>query len=384
MLSRRLLPYGVKDYYPAEALRLGALLAKAERILTLWGYSEIKLPLLEYKSLFEETLGEVDGIFTLPEYGRELALRYDFTPQLLRFVLHQKRKLFPLRLYYKGETFNRNRQLWEEPAVGFELVGGEGSEADAEVLVLTAELLKEFGIEGVTLVVGHRTVYDRLSERFGTEAVNLKRYSREFEPYLRTYELTSDGWEELDLPGKAKEELRRLGKMLKNYGVRAVLLPSLAPEREYYSGIFFKALAPSGKVLGGGGRYDRLFERFGHAIPAAGATLLIGKLLEEVNPTALLPVRIYAVEAGAPEGRGWELAKLLRERGFAVARDTVPRNFEKSLEVAKEKGYDLLLAVGKDLPPGGTEVQTSFGRVGLFPLTERGKRELEDLLRVLR
>jgi len=124
MVVKKLLPYGVKDYYPKEVERLKTILQRVEEELTLWGYEEIKLPLLEYRELFETALGKKikDG-FPIADGGEDLALRYDFTPQILRFVIHQKGKNYPLRVYYKGETFKKSRELWEEINVGFELVG---------------------------------------------------------------------------------------------------------------------------------------------------------------------------------------------------------------------------------------------------------------------
>ncbi len=380
MTFDRLLPYGVKDYYPSEAEKLDRLFRKLEGELTLWGYSPIKLPHLEYKELFERTLSEVEGIFTFPEYGRELALRYDFTPQLLRFVLHQRRRLFPYRVYYKGETFRRDRQLWEESSVGFELVGGEGTEADAEILALSATLLKKVGLKNFTLIVGHRRIYDLLSEKFGQKSVDLKRFSKETKPFLRTYR--KEDLKKLDkigLPKEVLEEISELFEFVKNYAeIEPLFLPSLKPERDYYSGIFFKVVSPSGEVPAKGGRYDRLFERFGKSIPATGGAISLTKLLRELPEREEGPPKVYVVDL-SDEGKGWNLAKLLREKGVAAARDTVKREPTQSLSVAEEKGYDLLLAVEGDLPFEGKVLKTDLGKVLSVPLTEKG-RELEKRL----
>ncbi len=375
MTFDRLLPYGVKDYYPSEAEKLERFFRKLEGELSLWGYSPIKLPHLEYKELFERTLSRVEGIFTFPEYGRELALRYDFTPQLLRFVLHQKRRLFPYRVYYKGETFRKDRQLWEESSVGFELVGGEGTEADAEILALSATLLKKVGLKDFALIVGHRKIYDLLSEKFGQQWVDLKRFSKETKPFLRTYRKENlRRLAEVGVPKEVLEEIAELFEFVKNYAqMEPLFLPSLNPERDYYSGFFFKVISPSGEVLAKGGRYDRLFERFGKSISATGGAISLTKLLKEISKREEGPPKVYIVDL-SDEGKGWNLAKLLREKGVVAARDTVKREPSRSLSVAEEKGYDLLLVVDGDLPFEGKVFKTDLGKLLSVPLTEKGKK----------
>jgi len=354
MAENRLLPYGVKDYYPQEVERLNSILSEAQRELTLWGYREIKFPTLEYKKLFENTLGESlkDGFLLKEcEKGEILALRYDFTPQIVRFVLHSKERIFPLRVYYKGETFRSDRQLWEEVELGFELVGADTVEADAEILAIVTGILKRLGIKEYTLVVGHRLAYESLVERFGKPAVDKKRFSPPLKDFLKTYPLTGEGWQRLSLPQRVKEELLALLGLLKTYQLaeeNILFSPSLKPEREYHSGLYFRVIGKSG-TLAVGGRYNRLFERFGENIPAVGGGLKINNLLEVVPKRESSPRRVYIIDTEPSKGEGWKLAKLLRERGIIAERDIVTRDPQRSVKVAKEKGYEEIIVIGKEI-----------------------------------
>lgn len=352
MAVRKLLPYGVKDYYPKEVKLLNRILRETERELTLWGYEEIKLPTLEYKELFETALGKklTDGFLLKDcEGGDVLALRYDFTPQILRFVLHRRSKSYPLRVFYKGETFKGNRELWEEVQVGFELVGAPSVEADAEVMAVIENILSALGIKDYLLVVGHREAYRWASEKWGPEEVRKKSYSPQREPYLKNYPLLGNGWEALELPPGVKGDLSTLRRLFTAYGIgnRAVFNPSLEPERDYYSGLFFKVVGKRG-VLARGGRYDRLFERFGEKIPATGGGLKINLLLEEVSLSEESPKRVYVIDTTPEKVLGWRIAKFLRQRGITAERDIVKREPGLSVKHASEKGFDTILVVEAD------------------------------------
>ena len=349
MVLKKLLPYGVKDYYPEEWEKLSEILEIAEKELKFWGYREIGLPHLEFKKLFETTLGDIKKIFPVGDWeGEELALRYDFTPQILRFVFHQRRELYPLRIYYKGNVFKKGNQLWEEPTLGFELVGAESVEADAEAIVLTVNILRKLGFENFKILIGHRAVYDLLPEKFGKRAVEVKDFNRLPKEVLKNYDLFGKGWKSLELPKEAVKDLETLSGYLKDFEPNIEMLPSLVPPRDYYSGIFFKVILDSSTIVAGGGRYDNLFGKFGRAVPATGGGLKLLKLIERFVSKSSKPLKVFVIDTTGDKREGWKIANLLREKGFIAARDLVIRNADSSLKVAKEKGYDLAAVIKEE------------------------------------
>jgi len=373
MPLKKLLPYGVKDYYPPEAQKLEEIFDLVRSELKLWGYRPIKLPSLEFKELFETALGEpIKDDFTTWECEGEglLALRYDFTPQILRFVLNSKKRTYPVRIYYGGETFKSSRELWEESSIGFELVGSSSPEADAEVVALLKTILQRLGLEDYRIVLGHRRAWDRLVELVGAEAAQKKR----FDPRLKEfYSLTSPskvGGE--NLPPEVKEEVGRLARLLSNHSLldgKILFSPSLKPERDYYCGIFFTVYAQGG-IIARGGRYDRLFERFGESIPAVGCGIKLTPLLELVNPSRRAE-GIYIIDATPSKELGWKLAKLLRDRGIPAERDIVARDPLLSLEAARAKGYEVIALVGDKKVEGTIKIDPSLDpQQALEKLTE--------------
>ena len=349
MVLKKLLPYGVKDYYPEEWEKLSEILEIVENELKFWGYREIGLPHLEFKKLFETTLGDIKKIFPVGDWeGEELALRYDFTPQILRFVFHQKRELYPLRIYYKGNVFKKGNQLWEEPTLGFELVGAESVEADAEAIVITVNILHRLGFENFKIIVGHRTVYDLLTEKFGKSAVEVKSFDKLPKEFLRSYSIYKEEWKSLELPERAVKDFETLSGYLKDFNPNMELLLSLVPPRDYYSGIFFKVILDSSTIVAGGGRYNNLFRKFGRTIPATGSGLKLLKLLDRFGSKSSKPLRIFVIDTTSDKKEGWKVANLLRRNGFIAARDLVIRNADSSLKVAKEKGYDLAAVIKEE------------------------------------
>jgi len=349
MVVKKLLPYGVKDYYPQEVRVLKEILKTVEKELTLWGYEEIKLPTLEYKEIFETTLGKklTDGFLLKDcERGDILALRYDFTPQIVRFVFHCREKTYPLRIFYKGETFKHSDELWEKIGFGFELVGAASVEADAEIIAIIENILSSLGIQNYTFVLNHRKVFDFLRRKYSDKVIKSKNFYPKLEIFFKNYPLLDRDWEVLEIPEGVKSEFFTLRELLKTYNIggNVIFNPSLEPERDYYSGLFFKVLHRKG-ILAGGGRYDRLFELFGEQIPATGGGIKINNLLELVGDGYNFPKRVYIIDTNPNKVWGWKIANLLRSNGIIAERDIISRPIENSITHAKEKGFEVIFLI---------------------------------------
>jgi histidyl-tRNA synthetase len=125
------------------------------------GYQTIDTPVLEHTELFLRKSGgeRVAQMYAFNFRDREISLRPEFTASTLRFYAESLQSApLPVRLSYSGPVFRyerpqagRTRQFTD---IGVELIGGTGSQADAEVIHLALEALREVGIDG-KLVVGH-------------------------------------------------------------------------------------------------------------------------------------------------------------------------------------------------------------------------------------
>jgi ATP phosphoribosyltransferase regulatory subunit len=349
--GKRILPYGVKDYYPEELNHLKNILKISEEELNLWGYKEIKLPYLEFKKLFETVEENIndDFIFT-GDNGEILSLRYDFTPQLVRFVLHNANREIPYRIYYKGETFKRSRELWEELNLGFELIGGETVEADAEIIAVIKTIFEKLEVKNYKIVIGHRKAYESLKERIPENYLLNKIYDAKYEKeeYLKLYPLEGKEWESQKLPADVKEEIETLRELFKSYnllGENVLFYPAMEPKRKYYSGLFFEFVHPKG-ILARGGRYDNLFKKFGEDIPATGGGIKVQKLVEVSKKGEKPGKGIYIIDTTKGKVLSWKLARILREKGIPAVRDLVKRDIETSIDVARKKGFAKIMIIG--------------------------------------
>src|SRR3984885_15283669 len=147
-------PRGTFDILPESAARRKVLEEQADRILGAAGYRRIGPPTFEATELFARGVGEATDIVQKEMYtfddggGRSLTLRPEITAPVCRAYLeHGMHKLAqPVKLWYLSSNFRaeapqrgRYRQFWQ---VGAEVIGSAAPEADAELIVVLAELLE--------------------------------------------------------------------------------------------------------------------------------------------------------------------------------------------------------------------------------------------------
>jgi histidyl-tRNA synthetase len=129
--------------------------------MELHGYQTVDTPVLEHTELFLRKSGgeRVAQMYAFNFRDREISLRPEYTASILRYYVESGQSSpLPVRLSYAGPVFRyerpqagRTRQFTD---TGVELIGGQGSQADAEIIHLAMEGLSTLGISG-KLVLGH-------------------------------------------------------------------------------------------------------------------------------------------------------------------------------------------------------------------------------------
>ncbi len=275
-------------------------------------YSEVVLPILDYAEPYEALLspasrGELYRF--VDRDGEVLALRSDFTPLLARLIAPRLGGLsLPLRLFYRGDVVRwaeeRAGRLRESYQVGAELLGEDGEAAETEMLGLFLDLLAAAGAPRPAVIVGFAGALDELLlgaagpggaaelaaavarrersavRRLGGSAALLEVVDRGVPAYpaalgasgerlARCAEIVAD-------LAKAHPEIS-IGVDLAEFAQLAVdprLGTSDTSQRSYYDGLVFRGYAGAGGIeIGGGGRYNRLFDQLGVNLPAVGFTL---------------------------------------------------------------------------------------------------------------
>lgn len=142
-----------------------------QRFLRLYGYQPVELPVIELADLFLIKAGDqvVNKLFTVEHQGREFALRPEFTAAAAYHYLTDPARPSVARWQFQGYVFeddpfsNHNVQRFN---LGAELIGLDGSIADAEIIALAANGLSAFEVSEYRLLIGHADLMRRVLTGF--------------------------------------------------------------------------------------------------------------------------------------------------------------------------------------------------------------------------
>lgn len=380
---------GMNDLLPDQSPAWQQVESIIRNVAASYGYSEIRMPVLESTQLFKRSIGEVTDIVEKEMYtfddrnGESVTLRPEGTASCVR-AGNQHGLLYNQiqRLWYMGPMFRyerpqkgRYRQFHQ---FGIETFGIDSADADAEVILLSARLWQAFGIaDQVELQLNSlgsneaRANYrDALRSYLSDYASELDEDSQrrlETNPLrildskdVNTQKLLenapklSDYWDD-----ESREHFKQLTMRLENAGVKYTLNERLVRGLDYYNRTVFEwvttALGAQGTVCAGG-RYDGLVEQLGgKATPAVGFAMGMERLvllLQEQNKlTPRRTVDAYLMPLG-------EEAELNAPRIAEQLRNELPDlrlvthcgggAMKKQMKKADKSGAEVALIIGAD------------------------------------
>lgn len=144
---------------------------KMQNFMKKFGYKIIELPILQPADLFLTRAGDalIGRLFTFERYGRQYALRPEFTAAAAHhFVASGIDEA--VRWQFSGPIFEDSPDSPNQVqrySVGAEFIGGSDVGADAEIITMAAQGIKELGIEEVTIVIGHVGLQSCLLQHYG-------------------------------------------------------------------------------------------------------------------------------------------------------------------------------------------------------------------------
>ena len=400
---------GMRDLIGEEAQTFTHIITKARETALLYGYKEVITPHVEPLELLSAKSGEEirQRMFIFKDLGERLvALRPEFTASIARLtttVLKTEPK--PLRLFSVGTVYRydepqrgRYREFWQS---NFELMGSAKPEADAEIVLLTNNLMTSLGLHGYVFKIGHIGVIRGILSQDGIDektqnAVLQRMDKKEYDAALTLVEsdkcrkmleglLEIRGNDWLDTVEqlqsyvinyeKAKIAAGNLAEVLKliaeSTDVKITVEPAFARGLEYYTGMIFEIYIPGLDIaLGGGGRYDRLIEAFGgEPTPAVGCAHGIDRIAialhtqkTTVAPKAEKKVVVLPITE-AMKSEALKIAQQLRASGVTVEFEVMGRKMAKALEDADKRKADFAVIVG--------EIELKEGAVVLKHLANR-------------
>ncbi len=417
---------GMHDILPADAAAWGWLERRLAAVMSRYGFSEIRIPIVEQAELFTRAIGQGTDVVEKEMYafddrnGDRLSLRPEGTAGVVRAVI-QHGLLNPpgLKVWYRGPMFRherpqkgRQRQFHQ---TGVEVFGLDTPAADAELIALGTRLWRELGIDDrieleintlgdrddrlryrQALVDFLAPLRDRLDEdsRRRLDSNPLRILDTKVKA---TRALLADAPELPDFLGpEARGHFDDLVAMLDAQGIGYRINPALVRGLDYYCRTVFEwttdALGAQGTVCAGG-RYDDLVEiQGGRSTPGIGFALGMERLLELVRSEhgdfAEAP-HVYLLGA-EPVSERLALAERLRDAWprIRVVTDLQGGSFKAQFKRADRSGAHFALVLGeqeqadgtvtvKDLH-GGRPQQTlrldALGNV-LEPLLESTRRE---------
>jgi histidyl-tRNA synthetase len=390
----------MNDILPEVSATWRYLESVVQEIVHSYGYSEIRLPLLEYTELFKRSIGEVTDIvekemYTFPDRnGESLTLRPEATAGMVRAGMtnglfhNQKQKLWtsgPMFRYEKPQQ-GRYRQFYQ---FDVEAVGYDGPDVDAELIIMSARMWQRLGISKIALEINSlgtpqaRTSYRKaLVEYFSGVKNQLDEDSiRRLEQNpLRILDSKNPDMQAivdaapvmLDyLDEESAAHFAGLKALLDAAGVAYTVNPRLVRGLDYYSRTVFEwvtdALGSQGAVCSGG-RYDGLVEKLGgRATPAVGWAMGIERFVALYEacggetPTTNADVYIAAVGEGTLE-RAFVLAEELRNSSSSlrVELNLGGGSFKSQMKRADKSGAEFALILG--------EQELADGCIGIKPL----------------
>lgn len=340
---------GMNDILPGESAKWEWLEGIVRNLMARYAYRNIRTPIVEPTALFVRGLGEVTDIVEKEMYsfedrlnGEALTLRPESTAGVVRAVVeHNMLYEGGKRLYYMGPMFRHERpqrgRYRQFHQIGAEVLGFQGPEIDAEVILLAHDLWQAIGLKDVRLELNslgqpperlahraalithfekHQAVLDEDAKR--RLYTNPLRILDTKNPAMK--EVVESAPQLMSFLGEVSlAHFNALRQILDANGVRYSLNPRLVRGMDYYNLTVFEfitdQLGSQGTVCGGG-RYDYLIEQVGgKPAPAVGWALGIERVLALLEEQGVqLPNAVPDAYAIVPDANSLPLVlKYLRQ-----------------------------------------------------------------------
>ena len=415
---------GFRDFPPEDFALRSHIQESWRRVARRYGFLEYDGPPLESLDLYVEKSGEeiVGQLYNFTDKGdRAVAMRPEMTPSLARILGDRSRGMSkPIRWFSMPQLFRYERQqrgrLREHFQWNVDIVGEEGVAADAEVLAVAIDGLREMGLGSGDFAA---RVSDRrlLSALLRVVGVSEDRMAAAFAVIDKIERLPEDKAAELFRTDVGLDEPRietlrnllettRIDALTESFGTHPEVVSELDRLRAYldtldamglgdfvqidlrivrglayYTGIVFELFDRQGELraICGGGRYDRLLELVGgEPLPAVGfgmGDVVLGELLAD---RGLIPEYERSVEywvvpvTGDQRATALRVAHELRDRGHSVAYALKEQGVGKQMKAAAREGARTVLVLGPDELERGCLVARDMatGTEQEIPLTE--------------
>jgi len=379
---------GFHDVLPEEIKRWHHIEEEAKSVFELHGFSELRVPVLEFTEIFARSLGTTTDIVEKEMYtfqdrdGSSLTLRPEGTAGVVRaYIENSMWARSPVtKLYYTGMMFRHERpqkgRFRGFYQIGAELLGPEEPPSDAELIAMVWKLLEGIGITKYLKLelssLGDDNCRPRYKEMliafFTPEKERLCEDCRRrlgTNP-LRILDCKVKGCREIaaraprmidNLCGDCSRHLAEVRENLDSVGVPYVINPGIVRGLDYYTRTVFEITTEelgSQNAVAAGGRYDGLVEELGGPrTPAVGFAVGMERLIllhQMAFPGGFgREIRVFIAHMGEEaRKKAFQLASELRGRGVATETDYGQKSLKSQLKRADKSGAGLTFIIGED------------------------------------
>jgi histidyl-tRNA synthetase len=373
---------GMKDILPPESGRWQWVERIAREVFELYGYRELRLPVLERTELFARSIGADTDIVAKEMYtfsdrhGDSLTLRPEATAQVVRaFLENHLDKGAGIKKYYLiGPMFRyerpqkgRYRQFYQ---INCEALGSDAPELDAEVILMLWDLLGRLGLSTLRLLINSLGCPD---------------CQEDFRAKLKIFLFSQEGWcpdcrrrreanplRVLDCKSQHCQELLKTAPMLRDcldetcsrhysqvltllerFGLDFEEQPRLVRGLDYYTRTAFEVVAAglgAQDAVAGGGRYNGLTRELGGPdLPGLGFAIGEDRLMEVLPAESgrANSQRIFLATLGTvAREKGFLLVQELRRAGLAAEMDFESRSLKAQMSLADRLEARFVIILG--------------------------------------
>ena len=409
------LPRGMRDLQYEELRNISFIREKFQETVEIFDFNQIEPSTLELQSTLEAKSGPsiIEETYSFTDKGgRNIALRFDLTIGLSRFVSMRRDLKLPVKLSSFGGVWR-----YDEPQLGryryfhqwdIEIFGSAEVEADAEVIEFVSFFLRKLGINFI-IAINDRSILeeylakflgvtdkiilsemlraiDKLSKKSSNQIINeysQKLDSNNLQNFIQFVSFDGSPEKLLDYDKvkdfQSLDTILNLFDSLKSRTVKNAIVDfRIVRGLDYYSGLVFEAKEPTSQIgsLVGGGRYDKLTEAFGrkelYATGAAGGVERILAAIKDKVKIAKKPLIYVAYGSKQEKTHALEIVSILRDLDYSVDYDINGRSIAKQFHEASLKNAFAIIIINRDefkkgfvtIKTGNKEQRQSINDIG--------------------
>lgn len=385
---------GVRDIPPEEKILKNKVMDNLKEVFELYGFMPLETPIIERFETLAAKGGagvESDALketFTFKDQGeRKLALRFELTTSLARYVAMNPTLKMPFKRYEMGQVFRdgpiklgRYREFWQ---CDIDTIGSASMLADAEILGVVNTVFKKLDLN-VIIKVNNRKLLNGIFEQAGIKdkesaIIALDKYDKIGKKGV-TAELTERGYSTKQIDALFKiindqitledlkekitnsegltgiSELQELFGYLKTMKIEnAVFDVSLARGLGYYTGTVFEVYCPDGTItssLAGGGRWDNMIAKLmgnNQNIPAVGLAFGLEPIMDTLKAMnkvkSKTASKVYIIPIGTTN-ESLQIVQQLRAKGITADFCLGKKGVSKNLDYASTLGIPYVIIIG--------------------------------------